>query len=83
MKNGLLDGYYYTYHDNGVVKTKSFYVDGKKEGEEITYFDDGELKRQSFYVNGLLNGKVIEFDDNTLDYPQNGYAKVLNYKTAN
>lgn len=82
LKNGLLDGYYYTYHDNGVVKTKSFYVDGKKEGEEITYFDDGELKRQSFYVNGLLNGKVIEFDNNTLDYPQNGYAQVLNYKNG-
>ena len=81
LKNGLLDGYYYTYHDNGVVKTKSFYVDGKKEGEEITYFDDGEIKRKAFYINDLLDGKVIEFDDNTLD-PKNGYAQVLNYKNG-
>lgn len=46
------------YHDNGLVKLNSFYVDGELDGELKTFYSNGQLKRKEVYEKGdLISGK--------------------------
>ena len=52
IKNGL----YQAYYDNGEVQEKSFYKDGKLDGERMLYFDNGGVEISEAYVEGVMTG---------------------------
>lgn len=63
-KNGIKNGEYITYLDNGSVYEKGNYVDGKKIGEWTTY-NKGKVSTKYFYKKGERNYDII-----FCDYPE-------------
>ncbi len=80
---GLKSGYEIVYHYQNplrpgrmTIKSKTLYVNGKREGASYEYFPEGELKRIVLYKNGKKQGlsrefsrdsvliSVMEFNDN-------------------
>jgi hypothetical protein len=51
-KNGVLDGEYKTYFENGRVEWEKFYVAGRLEGVTKSYTSFGKLSTTSTYING-------------------------------
>ena len=46
------DGYYEEKHDNGIVKIKGYYKDGKKDGTWQEFNENGELVLVQLYRLG-------------------------------
>lgn len=61
VKEGLLNGDYIVYHNNGKVFTHSKYFKGKLHGEDLLYYSSGKLKKFSAYNTGKIYGKIIEY----------------------
>ena len=61
------------YGDNGMVKSKSFYNYGKKEGNWQTYYNNGKLSEDASYKNNLTVGKKITYDESGLKVLENSY----------
>ena len=54
------EGYSFTFHENGYLAVKSFYKDGKLEGEAIIYDFFGNPETINTYKNGkLINTKNL------------------------
>lgn len=60
VKNGLKDGEYVTYWDNGKINAKINYTDGILNGTSFLFNVFGELLNMSTFVNGELEGPYIE-----------------------
>jgi antitoxin component YwqK of YwqJK toxin-antitoxin module len=43
LKNGIKDGPWVSYHDNGQLWSKGTYKDGKKKGPWVDYYKDGTV----------------------------------------
>jgi antitoxin component YwqK of YwqJK toxin-antitoxin module len=43
LKNGLREGSWVTYHDNGQLLEKGDYKNGRHDGSWMGYFDDGSV----------------------------------------
>ena len=52
------------FHDNGQLKWKGNYKDGKEHGLWETYWDDGQLRSKENYKNGKLHGSLFNFHQN-------------------
>lgn len=50
LKNGLKDGLWETYYENGKLETVGIYNDGEKKGEWKVYFDNGQLAAVGNYT---------------------------------
>ncbi len=61
VKDGLLNGDYIVYHNNGEKFTHSKYYKGTLHGEDLLYYTSGKLKKFSAYDKGKRFGKVIEY----------------------
>ena len=48
------DGEHLYYHENGQLKTKMNYKDGKEEGEWLIYYVGGELYKNEIYIDGKV-----------------------------
>ena len=48
------DGVYEEYYDNGQLRFKTTYKDGKKEGVSEYYYEDGQLWLKKTYKDGKL-----------------------------
>ena len=49
------------YHENGQLKVKIIFKDGKKEGTQEDYFENGQLKWMSNFKNGKEDGLTVRF----------------------
>ena len=49
------------YYENGAVKAKAYFVDGKLQGEQFQYFKNGEVKAKANYIDGQQQGELIEY----------------------
>ncbi len=56
VENGVLNGIYLFYHNNGNISIKSNYVKGKLQGEEIYYYPSGAIQQKHSYKNGVILG---------------------------
>ncbi len=56
FKNGVYDGIYKTWHDNGQLNIDGRYDNGKEEGEWFTYYSNGMLNTRGIYRNGEKTG---------------------------
>jgi antitoxin component YwqK of YwqJK toxin-antitoxin module len=70
-KNGLLDGEYTEIYDNGTVKTKGKYLNGKKEGVWETNKEDGAKKPTEEYKDGEVIKRITYFTDGKVEMERN------------
>ena len=55
-KNGIEDGPWKTYHENGQLQRNGSYINGKRDGYWETYHENGNLEFKGTYLDGMLNG---------------------------
>jgi uncharacterized protein len=56
VKNGILNGAYFEFFNNGNSKIKSSYKGGKLEGKFISYYENKNIKEETNFNQGLING---------------------------
>jgi len=61
VNQGILNGDFILFHDNGEIFRHSIYLNGKLHGEEKIYYMSGSLKRLNNYSNGIRYGKTTEY----------------------
>ena len=52
--DGVKNGFYNEYYDNGQLRKKYFNKNGSISGEYIEYFEDGKLRLEEFYKDGSI-----------------------------
>lgn len=69
--NGLSQGEYLSYYEDGSPEYVKYYVDNKLDGRFIQYHPNGKIGYESFYKNGKQEGKTtIYFDDGSPNLSQ-------------
>lgn len=63
-KQGMLDGSYKLFYDNGQVKAEINYKENKEDGESLMYYETGQLAVQQKYKMGVPEGEWREWHDN-------------------
>lgn len=75
--NGVRDGFYKEYNENGNMDVFLTYRNGKKEGPFIFYYANGKPRIKGFYKNNLQHGLISEHDSlgNLIGvgFKENGY----------
>ena len=61
---GELHGEQFQYYENGQLKVKYKYQDGKLFGEQFEYFENGKIKKKGNYDDAWLEGDQIEYYEN-------------------
>ncbi len=56
FKNGLREGLWVGYHENGQLAYKGDYKNGNAEGSWVSYHDNGQLMYKGDYKNGRQDG---------------------------
>jgi len=51
----------FSFHNNGILQSKSAYIDNKQEGESNSYYQNGKIKVESNYKNGKLHGEYTQY----------------------
>ena len=59
--SGKMSGQWLFWNAQGVIKSNSFYENGKKEGLEYLYDKEGRTLSESNFSLGLLDGIYIEY----------------------
>lgn len=59
--NGLKDGEFLSFYDNGQIEYKAFYKKGKKNGVVYKYYPDGELAFKMNFVEDLQHGETYYY----------------------
>lgn len=60
-KDGMIDGPFMSFDEQGNLIREVVYVAGKMEGECSVYYPDGTLMEHSTYKNGQLDGEVQKY----------------------
>ena len=76
-------GSYVSYHENGQLKSKTTFKDGKQDGLEESYHENGQLESKVNYKDGKQEG-IFEFyfEDGQLLYKncyKNGEKTDMSY----
>ena len=58
--NGLKQGEWEGYYDNGELESKGNYKDGKRDGYWEDYWDNGQLESKGNFVDNKKDGKKID-----------------------
>ena len=78
LKDGVINGRYEEYYNNGNLFTLGTYVNGKKEGQWKIYAENGKLWKVYEYKNDELNGKYISYyTNNGLESERGTYVNGL------
>ena len=64
IKNGMFEGAWVYYHDNGQLQAKVNYKNGKREGAIVVYFKSGQLRNKGTFKNGKREGPWVHYHDN-------------------
>lgn len=62
--NELFSGVVTANHENGQLRSRVNFVDGKKLGVEERFYANGQLEARISYFDGRLGGLVETFDEN-------------------
>ena len=63
-KNGLRQGLYESFYENGQLRRRCTYKDGKLDGLYESFYENGQLKERCTYKNNKLDGLCEWFDIN-------------------
>src|SRR5687767_4910386 len=55
----VLHGDYIEKFDNGVIKMRGFYMNGKRDGQWTSFFSNGKVQSEGFFKAGLRDGKAL------------------------
>ena len=58
--SGVITGKY----DNGQIKIKETFKDGKYNGEQFTYYENGQIQSKASFENGVAVGTFYEYYKN-------------------
>ncbi|GAL87683.1 hypothetical protein MYP_4914 [Sporocytophaga myxococcoides] len=61
VKNGLYDSTLTEYYENGAVKTRITFREGKRKGPFSVFDPKGTLLQKGFYENDSLNGMITSY----------------------
>ena len=76
FKNGVKDGDWVWYQENGQSSLKNNYKNGKAEGAYFSYYEDGQLSFKGNYKNGKKEGAFVSYhEDGTVFKPMSGTFK--------
>jgi antitoxin component YwqK of YwqJK toxin-antitoxin module len=62
LENGVMDGPYVGYWNNGQLFNKGTYKDDKKHGPWVTYHDNGQLMWKGTYKDGKMDGSWVSYN---------------------
>ena len=62
--NGVLNGKYMAWYEDGIRKIDGYYKDGKKDGNWTYYYENGQKKSAREYKGGKLDGEWIGYNEN-------------------
>ncbi|MEZ4922362.1 MAG: hypothetical protein R2780_04255 [Crocinitomicaceae bacterium] len=54
LAGGIFDGEWVTYYQDGKMKSKGTYTEGKKNGKWVYYFTDGKKEQEGSFKNDVL-----------------------------
>ena len=76
LKNGIKDGPWVYFHENGQLLHKSTYKNGKKEGPWVKCYENGQLWKKGTYKDGKEEGPWVSYsEDGTVDNELTGTYK--------
>ena len=77
LNSQLYSGYALSHYDDGVLKEKTGFLNGKKQNQSTLWFPDKQLKRITNYHNGKLHGvkKSWSSDESHILVSQLNYHK--------
>jgi uncharacterized protein YuzE len=83
--NGMKQGVWVEYHENGAIKSKITYVDNVAQGEYETFRESGLLYGRGMHKNGELDGVFYSYDTlgNVLSITTWEYGKLVDKKIMN
>jgi len=58
------DGQLIKRYPNGVIKEKSYYVSGKRNGECQSFYENGKLWSDDYFTKGVLDGPTASYYEN-------------------
>lgn len=61
-KNGVKNGVYNSYYDNGKPLVKAFYTNDKLNGNYVSYYNNGVPKEEGVYKDGFKVGEWKTYD---------------------
>ena len=64
LSPNLANGQYEIYYQNGQLKERATYKDGKADGIFETYFENGQLKWRHTYKDGIQEGLFLGYLEN-------------------
>ena len=64
IKNGVKEGVWVTYRDDGQLEQKGNYKNGIAEGAWVSYWENGQLSHKENYKNGKAEGAWIGYYEN-------------------
>jgi len=74
FQNTPLNGYAVEFYENGQIKERIGYYDGKKQGIAKFWYEDGSLAKESYYEKNQLNGTIKSW------WPDGALSTVSNYQ---
>lgn len=81
--NGLYDGHYKEFYENGVLKKECFYNNGVMQGVERRFFENGRLLESVNYNSGNFNGvRNVYWENGMLKEVNNFYNGILTGETT-
>jgi hypothetical protein len=63
VRDGVRDGKYVLYYDNGRKYVEGFYKNGKENGKWISWHRNGQKSTECFWKDGQEHGKKMEWDE--------------------
>ena len=64
FKNGVMEGPWVSYHENGQLLSEGAFKNGKTEGPWVFYHNNGQLEMKGDFKNGDREGLWIDYYDN-------------------
>jgi antitoxin component YwqK of YwqJK toxin-antitoxin module len=69
----VVNGDFVSKYQNGIVKMKGYYINGKREGQWVSFFENGQKQSEGFFKNGLRDGKALVYHQNGQLYYEGFY----------
>lgn len=60
----IKDGPLVKYYPNGIIKEKSYYIAGRRQGECQSFYPTGKLWSDDYFAAGLLDGSTTAYYEN-------------------
>jgi uncharacterized protein len=73
FENGIKEGLWNYYHDNGQLYSKGNYKNGNQDGYWVHYHENGQLNSKGDFKNGELEGSYITYYDSGNLYSKGDY----------